>query len=115
MDFSGLVIKKGGGGKRYMLDITVLDKYQIKSDGMQYTIFKEKEVDPTKAPGFKEGSSSEKYIKWESMGKYASTLTRALQIVINEEIHNSDCRDLKDVAELINELENKIDDALGGH
>ena len=97
-----------------MLDITVLDKYQIKSDGMQYTIFKEKEVDPTKSPNFKEGSSTKKYMKWESLGKYATTLSRALKIIINEEVHNSDCKELKEVVKLIEDLESKLEDALGG-
>lgn len=98
-----------------MLDITVLEDYRIRSDGTAYTVFKLKEIDPTKSPSFKEGASTEKYKKWESLGKYASTLTRALKIIINEEIHSSDCKDLKEAIKLISELEQKIDDALGDY
>lgn len=100
-----------------MLDLVVLEKYRLKSDGTQYVIYEQKLVDPTKAPGYapKEGRDDSARLEWVSIGKYASTLTRGLQIIREIELHNSDCTSLVEVQELIADLDRKFDDALSGN
>lgn len=96
-----------------MLDVTVLEDYRIRSDGTAYTVFKLKEIDPTKSPSFKEGASTEKYKKWDSLGKYASTVPNAINIIIADCIHNSDAKDIKELRAFVKELRKLLEDVSG--
>ena len=95
------------------LNIEISDKYRITSDAMQIVIQRKKLVDPTKSPAFKPGMNAEPYEKYEDW-KYCGKVEVALDIILGQEIRESDATSLKQLRDEISAFRREINAQLGG-
>ena len=96
------------------LNIEISDKYRITSDEMQIVIQRKHTVDPTKAPGFNpEIHSADLRTEWRNW-KYCGKVEVALDIILGQEIRESDATSLKQLRDEISAFRREINAKLDG-
>jgi len=95
------------------LSIEVSGKYRITSDEMQIVIQRKHTVDPTKSPNFNaETMSAELRTEWRNW-KYCGKVTRALDIIAEQDVLDSDATELKLLRNEIVEFKREIRRLMG--
>lgn len=96
-----------------MLNIQVDNNYKLTSDGLQIVIQRKHIVDPTKSPKFKEGDNKERRETWKPW-KYCSTIERALEIILQQYIFESNAKTLKELQDEIRLFKQEMKSILYG-
>ena len=97
-----------------MLDIKVNEDYKLVSDGMQIVIYRKNVVDPTKSPKFDpQKHSLEKREEFKTY-KYASSIEHALDIILKQNILESDAKNLKELSEEVKAFKKYVKELILG-
>lgn len=89
------------------MNIEIADKYRLTSDSMQIIIQRKHIVDPTKSPAFKPGMDATARTEWCNW-KYASKPEQALDIILRQNVLESDATTLKELRNEIVEFRREI-------
>ena len=101
-------------GEIYMLDVKVNDDYKLVSDGMQIVIYRKNLIDPAKSPKFDpKKHSSEKREEFKPY-KYASSIEHALDIILKQNILESDAKNLKELSQEIKAFKKYVKELIVG-
>lgn len=73
-----------------------LGDYRITSDSNNIIVQQKRIVDPTKAPNFKEGDSTDLREVWKDIG-YHGKLTNAIYSILNHKLQEEDLNSLQEV------------------
>lgn len=96
------------------LNIEISDKYRITSDAMQIVIQRKHTVDPTKSPAFNpDKHSAALRVEWKDW-KYCGKVSQAIDLMLAQEIRESDATDLRtlrnEISSFRREISAKLDD-----
>lgn len=89
------------------MNIIIADKYRLTSDSLQIIIQRKHTVDPTKSPAFKSGMDATIRTEWRDW-KYASKPEQALDVILRQNVLESDATTLKELRNEIVEFRREI-------
>lgn len=94
------------------LSIEIPGGFKIASDSMNILVQRKYTIDPSKSPSFKEGETDptirEEYKTW----KWTSTITNAIDIILQQRIRESDATELSELRKEIIAFKVEMEDAL---
>ena len=89
------------------LNIIIADNYRLTSDSLQIVIQRKHTVDPTKSPAFKPGMDATVRTEWRDW-KYASKPEHALELILRQNMLESEATDLRTLRNEIAEFRREI-------
>lgn len=94
--------------------VTIVDgKWRLKMDDLAIELEEMKKIDPTQSPNFNpEKHSSEIRHEWKSVGKYYSSLERALQGLVELNIRRGEDTDLAGLLADMRQWQKTIEEAM---
>lgn len=89
------------------LNIEIADNYRLTSESLQIVVQRKHAVDPTKSPAFKPGMDATIRTEWRDW-KYVSKTEQALDVILRQNVLESEATTLKELRNEIVEFRREI-------